>query len=438
MSRILLVCAPQRDPEQYPKVKPGIVYTPPLHLGYLAAVLLPLGFEVRIIDMRIEEIGLEKIGRVVQDERPDIVGISSTTTSYPHALTVAKRVKELLPSTFVVMGGCHVTFMPQACLEENWQVDAVVRGEGEFTLAELATALKEGGSLQAVSGLSYQDREKGSLVHNPARPFIQNLDCLPRPARALMSMHAYNAGGALFTSRGCPHRCIFCVASAMSGRCYRTRSPNLVVDEMEHLVMDYGFHHLSILDDTFTGLPRRLTLPVCREIVRRGLKITFDCESRVDVFTPELCDALVQAGCTGVQFGVESGSQKILDASHKGITLDQVRNAVRCARAAGIRAIACSFILGHVHDTEETIRETISFWQELKTYGAAQIAFAPLTPFPGTEVYEKRAEYGLVIHETDWSKYTTYTPVISTPNISRERLKELYLEAAFTLEGSLP
>jgi radical SAM superfamily enzyme YgiQ (UPF0313 family) len=438
MSTILLVCAPTRDPELYPGVKPGIVYTPPLHLGYLAAVLLPYGFGVRIVDMRIDEIGLEGIGRIVQDDQPAIVGISTTTASYLPGLTIAKRVKELCPSTFVIMGGCHVTFMAQECLAENPHVDAVVRGEGELALVELALARKQHGALQHIAGLSYRDKDENRVIHNPPRPFISDLDSLPWPARQLMSLPSYTSGGALFTSRGCPHACIFCSASAMSGKRYRTRSPRQVVDEMEYLVRNHALRYLTILDDTFTALPNRLTTPVCQEIVRRGLPITFDCESRVDVLTPELCDTLARAGCVAIQFGVESGSQAVLDASHKGITLEQARNAVRWAKAAGIQLIACSFILGHVHDTEETIQETICFWQELKALGAQQIVFAPLTPFPGTDVYERRAEYGLVIHETNWSKFTTYTPIISTGHLSLERLRELYLEAAFTLEGSLP
>jgi anaerobic magnesium-protoporphyrin IX monomethyl ester cyclase len=439
MNQVLLVCAPGRDPERYPDVKPGIVYCPPLHLGYLAALLLPQGFEVRIVDMRIEGVGLQGIGRIVQNDRPDIVGISCTTTSYPQGLAIARRVKEVRPPTLVVMGGCHVTFMAQECLAENPQLDAVVRGEGEFTLLELALAWKQRGALRDIAGLSYRDGDEDAIIHNPARPFITDLDSLPWPARHLMtSLHTYDADGSLFTSRGCPHACIFCAASAMSGRRYRTRSAAQVVDEMEHLIRDYGFSHLTILDDTFTALPKRLTLPVCQEIERRGLQMTFDCESRADVVTPELCDALVRAGCIGIQFGVESGSQAVLDASHKGITLEQVRNAIRWARAAGIHSIVCSFILGHVHDTEETIRETILFWQELQAMGVAKIPFAPLTPFPGTDVYEKRQEYGVVIHETDWSKFNTYTPVMSTRYLSRDRLRELYLDAAFKLTGSLP
>lgn len=426
-----------RDPEKHPHLKPGIIYCPPLQLGYLAAQLIPQGFQVRIVDMRIQGVGLEEMSRIIQDERPNIVGISSTTSTYPTALAIAKLVKEIHRPTFVVMGGCHVTFTAGQCLIENPQVDAVVRGEGELTLLELAQALRENGSLTNIAGLSHRNGADDGIIHNPARPFIQNLDSLPWPSRELMELEAYNIGGALFTSRGCPHGCIFCAASAMSGRRYRIRSATQVVDEMEHLVSDYGFRHLSILDDTFTALPRRLAMPVCREILRRGLRFTFDCESRVDVVTPELCDTLVRAGCVGVQFGIESGSQAVLDASHKGITLEQARNAVRWARASGINQIVCSFILGHVHDTPQTVRQTLSFWEELKTLGVTKILFAPLTPFPGTAVYEKRDEYGLTLHESDWAKYTTYLPVVSTRHLSRKELRELYLEAAFQLTGTL-
>jgi anaerobic magnesium-protoporphyrin IX monomethyl ester cyclase len=424
--KVLLVNAPQVKHYRQRIVAHDNVYRPPpLQLGYMAAVLERQGIEVAIADLVVHDQEAAAFQALLLDQAPNLVGISSTTSSFPKALRLARLSKEALPDVPTVLGGSHVTFTATETLRENACVDMVVRGEGEQTIQELVACLRENQTPKGILGVSY--RRNGEIVHNPPRPFIQDLDTLPLPARHLVEVAPYNAPGALITSRGCPGRCIFCAATAMSGHRYRVRGPERVVDEMEHLRYEYGLRRLTILDDTFTGLPKKLTLPVCREIKRRRLEITWSCESRVDVATPETLDALREAGCDSIQFGVESGSPKVLATLRKGITLDQVRQAVRHAVGLGMR-VYCSFILGHPDETEEDARLTLDFAGEVRQLGVEIAALVFLTPFPGTDVYERREAHGITLHETNWAKFISSNPIISTRHLSREKLLQLWAE----------
>jgi radical SAM superfamily enzyme YgiQ (UPF0313 family) len=395
-------------------------------LGYLASVLEGGGHTVQIKDLALGEGKvLDAARQAVREFAPDLVGISSTTASFPLALRLAEMSKAEQPTAPVVMGGCHVTFTAEDTLRGCPAVDVVVRGEGEETLRELAERLQMGRGLEDVLGVSY--RQDGRPTHNPPRPFIQDLDALPWPARHLFDK-SYAPMGALITSRGCPGRCIFCASTVMSGHRYRARRPERVVDEMECLHYEWGSQRLLILDDTFTALVKKLTLPVCAEIKRRRLQVAWGCESRVDVATPEVLDVLREAGCDRIQFGVESGSPRVLATLRKGITLEQVRQAIRYAVGLGMDVI-CTFILGHPDETEEDAQLSIDFVQELWHMGVGVASFAFLTPFPGTDVYEHREAYGITLHETDWAKFTFGRPIISTKYLSQERLRELYMDA---------
>jgi anaerobic magnesium-protoporphyrin IX monomethyl ester cyclase len=425
--KVLLLNASQTEPDQRVALD-KLTRVPPLHLGYLASVLEKHGSQVLLVDLTLAgDEGSDIARQAMRDFAPHLVGISSTTPSFPMALRLAELSKELLPTATVVMGGTHVTFTADDTLRQCPAVDIVVRGEGEATLKELVDCLQAGGSLDRVRGLSY--RQNGEPAHNPPRPFIQDLDSIPWPARHLFDTPSYSPVGALISSRGCPGRCVFCAGGAMSGHRYRVRQPERVTDEIEYLCTEYGFKRLIILDDTFTGLPQKLTLPVCQEIERRRLHIAWACESRVDVATPKVLDALRRAGCDRIQFGVESGSPRILATLHKGITLDQVRQAIKHAISLGMQ-VWCSFILGHPDETQEDARQTIDLVHEIFQMGTQSVAIAFLVPFPGTEVYERREALGITLHETDWAKFTRLDrPIVSTKHLSRDQLRELYVDA---------
>jgi radical SAM superfamily enzyme YgiQ (UPF0313 family) len=401
-------------------------HPPPLNVGYMAAVIEREGIGAAIVDMGLPDCGMDAIENTITAYQPDLVGISCLTPSFPKAIATARQIKRLAPTIPIILGGCHVTFTAESTLRENPEIDIVVRGEGEATLMELISCIETKDALDKVHGISYR-RNDNVILRTSDRPYISDLDALPWPARHLMPLLKYDLPGALLASRGCPNRCIFCAGTAMSGHRYRIRHPHLVVDEIEHLLTQYGIEEFLFLDDTFTALPERLTIPACQEIVARRLNVTFACESRVDVITPRLVEHLVQAGARGIQLGVESGSQEILDKIGKRITLQQIHDAVRWALEGGLR-VGCCFMLGHPDETEETVRQTAEMIKELRARGVALTALSIFTPFPGTDAYERREQYGLQQEEMDWSKLTTFYPVFRTKHFSQVRLRELYME----------
>jgi radical SAM superfamily enzyme YgiQ (UPF0313 family) len=276
------------------------------------------------------------------------------------ALKVARLVKKTNPGSHVVFGGTHPTIYPREIAGQP-EVDSIVVGEGEHTFSELLDAVDGGRSLSGIEGVGF--RRNGDVVINPPREFIQDLDSLPFPDRELLPWQKYyNLLGrgkeymtSLLTSRGCPFNCTFCTKK--DGRMCRVRSPENVVQEIEQNVR-LGITDFDIIDDTFT-IDRKRVLAIADLIIEKKLDITMDLSARVDTVDQEILDRLAQAGCNRVRFGVESGNPGVLENLQKGITLDQVREAYRMAKKAGIVTFAY-FMLGSPGETEKEVRESIS------------------------------------------------------------------------------
>lgn len=319
------------------------------------------------------------------------------------------------------MGGCHVTFWDENALNECPQLDVVVRREGEITIAEIADKVKENKPLTGILGTTV--RENGKPVRNPERPLIQDLDSLPFPAHHLLPLaHLKNMGRFIFpitTSRGCLYWCNFCTTVRMFGRGYRERSPKNVVDEMEYLHKRYGASQFTFYDDAFTVNQKR-TIEICNEIHRRGLTVEWDCETRVDMITKELLETMKSAGCIAVWFGVESGSQSVLEQMGKSFKLDQTRRAFKWAKDTGLLTEA-SAIFGFPGETKESLTETMKFAEQLDPI---LLGYYIATPYPGTPLYDFVKEKGY-LKVTDFDKYDTATPTFETPQLSMKELGEL-------------
>jgi radical SAM superfamily enzyme YgiQ (UPF0313 family) len=270
-------------------------------------------------------------------------------------------------------------------------------------------------------------RNGDQIVKNPDRPYIQDLDSLPFPAHHLFPLEYLNKFGVVifpvYTSRGCTFWCNFCSAVRMFGRGYRMRSPKNVVDELEHLVKDFGAQQFTFYDDAFSVDQNRVR-EICRLIKERGLKIKWDCETRVDAVDKELLEIMHKAGCITVWFGVESGSAKILDKMHKKINREQVKDAFKIAQKTGMMTIA-SAVIGFPGETEETAWETINF---INSLNPDDIGCYIATPYPGTPMYEEVVKNGW-LKVTDFNKYDTATPTFETPELSMERLREIKYKA---------
>lgn len=409
---------------------------PPLGLGYLAACLEREGHEVRIHDfgLKPDRPTAEEVEAVVAFG-PDLVGMTSMTTSHHSLEEAAHLLKEQL-GVPIVIGGPHATTLPHETLADP-HLDYLVYGEGEETLVELVRALEGGGDgLEAIRGL-YRKVE-GEVVANTPRPLIQDLDALPFPARHLYELDRYGLYTptgermvTVLTSRGCPYHCSFCFKEIF-GRTYRRRSPENVVAELKQILERYGTRHIYFIDDLFTLDARRLRA-MMEAFLREGLDLRWQCLARVDRVTPELLRLMYRAGCREVHYGIESGNPEILAATAKHINLAQVRQAVAWTEEAGIAAKGY-FILGLPGDTEETMEQTIAFAASLPL---TEAMFSIATPFPGTRLWEelvrRRPE---VCYSQDFTRayyYNSYlseiAPFLNVSEVSDERLGRLALEA---------
>jgi radical SAM superfamily enzyme YgiQ (UPF0313 family) len=370
---------------------------------------------------------LDDVRRELKDFYPDVVGITSVTPSIYRAYQVAKIAKEVREDCKVIVGGPHVTFLPDQTFKECRFIDVIVRGEGEETIRQLAEA-PEKGEWEMVKGISFRKGDR--IISNESRPFIKNIDEIPFPSWDLLPMDKYQFCGqryaSMLTSRGCPFSCSFCASSRLFGGFWRGRSPENVVEEIRLLHDKFGIRNIEFVDDTFT-LDQKRAEKICDEIVRGGLDISWGASSRVDTLSRRLIEKMKKAGCWILFLGIESGCQRILDAVGKRITIEQARKAVKIVKEAGIQVLG-SFIIGFLQDTIETINETIRF---AKTLNLDYAEFSILTPYPGTLIYEHAKKNDLLLTE-DWSKYTGLEPIIKIESLSSSKLKSLLQRAYLT------
>jgi radical SAM superfamily enzyme YgiQ (UPF0313 family) len=412
--RVLLV-NPSYPLEEFPRLL--------VTLPYLAAALREDGHEVEILDLLLARTTPEKIERRMAVFRPELVGITSVTLNHHIASFIAEVVRKCDERVPIAMGGPHVSFEIEGSFRDLPALDFIGIGEGEATISELARALEGRMDLRDVRGLALRDGER--IVRTPSRPPEDQLDRIPKPARQLTPLArylAFDAPASLVTSRGCPHACTFCSAPAWTGRRVRYRAPGPCVDEIEELGR-LGFGEVTIEDDTFT-VNRRHLLAVCTELLRRDTGIRWSAFSRVDTITSEIVEAMAGAGCQAICFGVESGNQEILDLAKKRSDLQKVREAMRITQAAGISALA-SFIVGLPGETVETLRNTVEFAEQLREEFGSLYGFHVLAPFPGSEVRERAADYGLEILTNDWRKYDANQVVSCTEGAPPEAIQEV-------------
>ncbi|MEJ2271972.1 MAG: radical SAM protein, partial [Candidatus Bathyarchaeota archaeon] len=410
------------------RVKTVLINPPPLKgvyrhqlylsigLAYLAAVLEENDHEVTVIDCPASEIDLQQLKNKLASIQPNLIGITSMTPTIQSALQSANIAKEASPDAIVILGGPHTTFMDKQVLEEEKNVDLIVRGEGEQTLLEITQNISNSRKLNQIQGITF--RNNGQITRTPNRKYIQNLDELPRPAYHHFPLEKYRLFGRrilpIITSRGCPSQCSFCTTSRIFGKAFRARSPKNVVDELEWLRDEHGADAFSFYDDTFT-LNKNRALEICEEIKNRKIKLPWDCQTRVSTVSKEMLTKMREANCQQVFFGVESGCQKILNAVNKGTTVEQNKAAIKLAKESGL-FVAVSVMVGYPGETPEMLNQTIDLLRETEP-DDAYICVA--TPYPGTELRNLIEGMGWNI-SNDWKKYDTTAPVFDNPNLSVE------------------
>ncbi len=399
--RVLLVHpADFPDPDRRPPLLPPN-QAPPLGLAYIASFLRESGHEVAIHDMKHSPLPQADFLEVVKGFGPELVGVGLYTVTVPVAEEISQLVKGWNPAVSIVVGGPHPAGAPEECAR-NPHFDYAAVGEGEVMMLELVEALENDGVIEDVAGLWFtEDRAdpESPLQVNPPRGWIDDLDALPWPARDIlppldsykMTMFQYREWPAstIYTSRGCPYSCIFCERREILGNKFRVHSPTYVVDEIEHLMQDYGIREIFFYDDTFT-LDARRVQGICEEILRRKLRISWNISTHVNTVKRELLRLMAQAGCWQIAYGIETGDPRVMQDIMKGTDPATIRERIQWTTEAGIEAKGL-FMIGHPTDTPESINRTIEFARDLPI---ASANFKIAIPFVGTPLRDMASDYG--------------------------------------------
>jgi radical SAM superfamily enzyme YgiQ (UPF0313 family) len=400
----------------------------PISLATCAAVLRRDGHQVRLRDCIVEDLDFKALAHIIGAFRPELVVFNAVTPALVSDLGTARWVKAVCPQARCAAIGIHGTALPAETLELEPALDAVVRGEPELTVADLAS----GRDYSAIAGISWRtDTQPGAAVphgeirHNPDRPFVAPLDDLPCPAWDLIRTELYRMpfSGERFllvgTGRGCPYPCTFCADRTYYGCRLRLRSAGSVADEIERNTRDFGVRDFLFWSESFT-LSRRFATELAEEMIRRRLDVRWVCNSRVDHVDRELLERFRRAGCWMIGYGIESGVQRILDGVRKGTTLAQSRDAVQAARAAGLQ-VTGHCVLGFPGEGRADIIATIRFALDI---GLDFAQFYCAVPFPGSPLYDEARAAGW-IQSDDWSRFEQNFSVLNTPQLRAEEIMEL-------------
>lgn len=422
--RITIITPPISLEERYGRLSGAGNTLPSLGILYLASCLRKGGYPVAVIDACSQGLPLEKTVEYVAASNPKYVCISATTLTIHSAFQVAEMIKAIDPKITTVIGGPHLTAVPEETMELFPSFDIGVIGEGEETIIELIKALQENAEPPDVPGIIY--RHNTHLIRTQPRPFIKNLDDIPFPAWDLLDdfPKGYRPppfrfkglpAAYIVTSRGCPYQCIFCDRSVFGNKC-RTHSAEYVLNLMEYLHRQFGIKEILLEDDTFVTFRKRL-IEICEGILRRGLDISWSCLGRADAVDLEILKLMKKAGCWHISYGIETGDPKVMDFIGKKISLEKIEQAVRWTKEAGLMAKGF-FILGHPIDTPESIEKTIKFALKIPL---DDISVAMLTPFPGSRVYEIASQYGEF--DEDWQKMNLLDIVFVPKGLTKAELK---------------
>lgn len=400
---------------------------PPLGLAFLASVLRKNGFEVGIFDNYLFRKSVNEVVKIIKRRDPSMVGITCSSMTYQPCVRLAEKIKEEL-SVPIVVGGPHPTVLRETMLQHSF-IDYVVLGEGEYTLLELVKALSKEANPDKVKGLAYKKDDE--TIYTGRRPFIRNLDALPHPARDLLPMSKYPRKSQFLSvtpvsninsSRGCPYGCRFCSVRSIWGRRYRCFSPKWVLDEIEELVNTYRTKGIYFREDNFT-VDKQRVVNISNGILDRELDIKWVCESRVDLVSESLLEKMWKSGCESMWFGIESGSHRVLNYLNKGITLEQIKNAVQMCKKVGIK-VGASFIIGLPCEDPEEMKKTLALAKKLEVDWCwfnifVGIPFSPLY----MEIMEKK-QYS---HVDD--NYLVYVKTEKFDYETMKRIKEEFVKA---------
>jgi len=377
----------------------------PLGLAYIAKVLQNAGNNVEVLDVNAFRLTMDQALQSMENHVFDIIGITGLINQYKYIKEFINKIKEKYPNKKIIVGGGVASPIPKLFLEKT-KADIVIIGEGEKTVVELAKALEKKEPLYKVDGIAY--KEGINKVQTRPRTPIENLDDIPFPAWDLFPVEIYIKNTIsgydkekrslnILTSRGCPYQCVYCWDPF--GKKTRYRSPDNVIAEIKELIEKYNINYLDLYDETFIADKQR-SIEICDKIIKQQIPIKWSCDVRVNLVGKEILTKLKQAGCVCIQYGIESGSQKILDNMKKGVTVKQAKKAIELSRECGYDGIGLitSLMIGMIGETRETIEETVQFCKETGILGGLFYT----TATPGTWLWEEAKTKGLITDEEEY------------------------------------
>ncbi|MBN1823110.1 MAG: cobalamin-dependent protein [Endomicrobiales bacterium] len=431
----------------------GALFVPkiePLGLLYMAAVLKENGYDVRVIDAFAEELSEKELKSRILELNPDIVGFTSFTSNGGFLYDFGRKLKEERPQTLIVYGNTHASIYAQQYLL-NKCCDIVVHGEGEYVLLQIVRQHGRKKGFSSVPAVSFV--ENGRVVTTPGYGLIEDLSALPFPARELVNKNRYGIGGIsnfrlgaeekgktsrhMFTSRGCSNRCRFCAVH--NNQKQRFNSIDRTISEIEILIKDYNAGYIFFMDSSFT-IDRQRVINICNEIIRKKLCFRWGCEAYVKGMDKEIVRLMESAGCVDMNFGVETGVQRLLDDMNKRITIQDAKDAIETVKShTNINAMGL-FILGLPGESCSDSLETIEFSKKLPIDMAQ---FSVCVPYPGSCLFEELRNNGLdigirkdnALDTSVWQRYNAYVsfsselPIWVTKEQSPDGLKKLQKKA---------
>jgi len=412
MNNTVLINPPLSLEERYGKAMAQFgAVTEPLGLAYIAGMLEMNNIPVTIIDAQAEELSVDQVATLlVNKTSPELIGITLLTPMFGAVQKLSDAIKKVLPETTIVLGGPHCTALKEQVLEEITSADIVCVGEGEETMADIAMANgKE--NLAIISGICYRDGDQIKITNQ--RPYIQNLDAIPPPARHLLPMEKYHLTASrvsgdsycptIIVARGCPFSCTYC--SRIFGSTLRLHSIERIISEIDTLIDKFNIKQLNIEADTLTA-NKKFLFQLCNALIDGGYnkKIKWTCESRVDTVNKESLELMKKAGCWQISYGVETGNQRLLDKINKGTRLEQIEEVFKITKKTGI-TIRGFFMLGLPTETNVESLATINFAKKIDPLWAQ---FTITTPYPGTKMFNELKAAGK-IRNFDWNNYNTWS-----------------------------
>jgi len=451
MHSVILINPPLTLEDRYGKdMKRFGAVSEPLGLAYIAGYLESLNIPVRILDSQAEGMSIDDVVTAISSANEKLIGITMLTPAFGVVKALCRQIRMYCPDRTIVLGGTHCTVLPERTLKEIPEADIVCIGEGEITFSEIAQ-LKDISLLSGVKGICF--RSDNTLIKTDERQPVQYLDQIPPPARHMLPMGKYHLTASrvsgsgycptILVARGCPFSCTFC--SRTFGRTFRTHSISRILSEIQSLIDTYQISQLNIEADTLT-VNKKFIKTLCIGLIESGIsrRIRWTCESRVDTVDEELLELMHNAGCWQISYGVETGSQRLLDSINKSVSLKQIEQIFQITKRVGI-SIRGFFMLGLPGETPEESQATINFAKRLNPLWAQ---FTVTVPYPGTKMFEYLDQQGK-IRTYNWEKYNTWSgwqgseeipfvpdgrTVEELRNLQKRALREFYLRPLVVLQ----